>query len=88
MAELAQVFDLRQFEQGNKFRIQVTKSTGEFVGEAEGRTEAGRNYDKIIADYKRNCPNRRRYSAEGVRLGDTVHVEMSRPMRKFGSNYS
>lgn len=48
-------------EQGNEIKITRVTGNGEFVGEAEGRTEAGENYDKIIRDYEAKFPNRRHY---------------------------
>jgi hypothetical protein len=57
--------------QGHDITIQRVRGTGEFVGEADTREEAQRNYAKIISDYEGDYPDRRRGTAEGARGADT-----------------
>ncbi len=83
----------------NDIKITKTKGTGEFVGEAEGRTEAGTNYDKIIRDYEAKYPNRRHYvRAQGTsdhdnwgkvaRAGGSTHLLSKVTSKEYGNGGS
>ena len=50
--------------------FQGGRRDGEFVGEADRRKAAARNFGKIATDYVQKYPDRRRYSAEGAGVGD------------------
>ena len=52
---------------GHDIEIQHVNGTGEFVGEADTREEAQRNYAKIIEDYEGQYPLRPHASAQGAR---------------------
>jgi hypothetical protein len=50
--------------------FQEGRRNGEFVGEADTRKAAARNFGKIAADYVQKYPDCLRYPAEGAGVGD------------------
>ena len=87
-----QKFAKNHSDQSHDVKVQRTRGTGEFVGEADTRAEAQGNYDKIIADYKRNFPDRPRARAEGPRgdrpgsTWDEIAATIKRLQRLRGEN--
>jgi len=67
--------------------ITITNGNGEFVGEAEGRTEAGKNYDQIIRDYEAKYPDRKHYTpteGPGVRDNGSQVAPATQPPEDSG----
>jgi len=50
--------------------LQEGRRNGEFVGKADRRKAAARNFGKIATDYIQKYPDCRRYPAEGAGVGN------------------
>ena len=75
-----QKFTKHHNDLGHDIEVQHATGTGEFVGEADTREEAQRNYAKIIDDYEGRYPLRKHYTVgpRGDYYGGTLEGPLQR----------